>query len=249
MTVASVPAEPLPPPEPLHAYPLRPGLAPWLRADGAIQFGTDPMHALALAGLLPGERTAVAGILRTLLGATDPVPVDALAAASGLSVTRVQEIVAAIAHADLTQPHQTDGSGPVRDGLDPWPLARRFAGQESTMAIGRRTQVADRRAGARVVVDGRGGLVDSVGHLLRAAQVGTVRTGWYAGVSEEHDRTAPDPTLVVTIGRRLPQSRATDWGARGLDHRAAGGRPPRLGRHRPGPHRRARSVHPVHSAR
>ena len=201
---------------PTHAYPLRPGLAPWLRADGAIQFGTDPMHAVALAGLMPGERTAVAGILRILLGATGPVPVDSLAASSGLSVTRVREVVAAIAHADLTQPQSIDAADHVQDGLDPWPLARRFTGQESTMAIGQRTLLTDRRAGSRVVVDGRGSLVDFVGQLLRAAQVGTVRTGWYAGVSEEHDRTSPDPTLVVTVGRRLPQTRAADWVERGI---------------------------------
>lgn len=196
-----------------RAYPLQRGVLPLLRADGAIQLGSDPVHGVVLTGLTTGEAAAGIRALQTLAGATGPVEVQHLADCSGLSATRTREVVATVEAAGLTA---SAGPRPRTDTLAAWALARRHSGRETPLAGRRHTDLTERRGGARVVVDGRGNLVEAIGGGLRNAQVGTVRTGWYAAASEDLDGHSPDPSLVVTVGTRLPQSRAEDWRSRGI---------------------------------
>lgn len=195
--------------------PVHPGLRPVLRRDGSLQLGVDPVHGLLLEGVADDELAAVSSLLRILAGAAGPLPSSSLARATGLSAERIREVSAAVTDAGLT----VSGTATLpAGGLAAWSLARLRHGPE--VALGPRTVslLAERRAGARVTVDGRGPLTADVARLLTAARVGQVRAGCYAAVSEDLDTTDPDPVLIVTVGTRLPTGRAVTWQERGIAH-------------------------------
>ena len=199
----------------LLVHPLHPGLTPRIRADGSVQLGRDPVHGVVLAGLAGHEAAAATRLLRVLAEASAPVSTRTLAGASGLPEERVRQIVRTLDEAGLTRPDQ------VAHGcsdLAAWSLSRRGHGAERSLSSGAPLPVRERREGARVVIDGRGTLVDEVARLLRAAHVGAVHAGWYAGVAGELDEDGPDPGLIVTIGTRLPVVRAMDWFQRSIAH-------------------------------
>lgn len=197
------------------AHPLQPGLSPQVRADGTLQLGLDPVHGVVLTGLADHEAAPVSRMLGLLAGASDPVQPTTLAGATGLPEPRVIEIVRALDEAGLTrrdQPHPGGGE------LSAWSLSRRRLGGEQSASSGPPLSVTERREGARVVIDGRGPVVGDIGRLLRAAHVGDVRCGWYAGVGDELDSRHPDPGLVITVGTHLPRLRAMDWLRRSIAH-------------------------------
>lgn len=197
------------------ARPLHPGLSTQVRADGALQLGLDPVHGVVLTGLADGETGPVSRLLRILAGASAPVAPAALASASGVPEPRVVDVVRVLDDAGLmVRDRPTTGGGE----LSAWSLSRRRHGPEDGDPTGGPLPLRDRRAGARVVVDGRGRLVADVARLLGAAEVGAVRHGWYAGSGNELDSHTPDPTLVITVGTRLPRLRAMDWLSRAIPH-------------------------------
>ncbi|MCA1782368.1 MAG: hypothetical protein ABR500_11210 [Dermatophilaceae bacterium] len=197
------------------AHPLHPGLSPQSRIDGTLQLGPDPIHGVVLTGLAQHEAGPASRLLALLAEASDPVRSEALAGATGLPQIRVVEIVHALEEAGLTRRHP---AGPDRGDLSAWSLARRRHGGERSVLVGSPLSLKDRREGARVVIDGRGTVAEDVARLLRAARVGAVRCGWYAGAGEDLDDRGPDPSLVITVGTRLPRLRATDWLRRSIAH-------------------------------
>lgn len=206
--VASTPADRV-------IQPLHPGLRPVVRTDGSVQLGQDPVHGVLLTGLAPDETGAVTRLLRLLAGAASPLRSRILARSCGIPERRVLEIAEMLDHAGLTS-----ASAPIlpTGGLAAWSLARLRQGPERTLSTHRVSTVAERRSGARVAIDGRGPLALEIGRLLTTAQVGEVQSGWYAAAAEAHDRTSPDPTLIVAVSTRLPRGRAADWHARGIAH-------------------------------
>ena len=197
------------------ARPLHPELTTQVRADGALQLGLDPVHGVVLTGLADGETGPAGRLLRILAGASAPVTAAALAGASGLPEPRVLDVVRVLDEAGLTvRDRPTTGTGE----LSAWSLSRRRHGPEDGDPSGGPLPLRDRRAGARVVVDGRGTLVADIARLLDRAEVGMVRQGWYAGSGDELDGQSPDPSLVITVGTRLPRLRAMDWLSRTIPH-------------------------------
>ena len=195
--------------------PVHPDLRPLLRADGALQLGHDPVHGLLLDGLTDAEVAPVCHLLRLLAGAVPPLPSSTLARRTGLSSERILEVSAAVEEAGLSL------TGPPvlsTGGLAAWSLSRLRQGPEIGLDRSRPLTLAARRAGARVTIDGRGTLPGDIARLLTAAQVGELRSGCYAAVSEDLDSGAPDPSLVITVGSVLPRSRAADWQSRGIAH-------------------------------
>lgn len=197
------------------AHPLHTGLTPQVRADGTLQLGVDPVHGVVLAGLSADESAPVGRLLTLLTGASDPLPTSTLASLTGLTRHRVLEIIRALDDAGLTR---RDRATPVGAEMSPWVLARRKLGGERSVLLGTALPVHERRAGARVVIDGRGPLAGDLARLLRAAHVGEVHGGWYAGAVDELDARHPDPGLVITLGARLPRRRAADWLRRSIAH-------------------------------
>lgn len=195
--------------------PVHPGLRPLLRRDGALQLGHDPVHGLLLEGLRDDELVAASRLIRILAGAAGPLPVGSLARTTGLSTERVHEIATAVENAGLTV---TGPASLPAGGLAAWSLARLRQGPEVPLSSRAPSLLTERRAGARVTVDGIGHLAADIARLLTAARVGDVRGGCYAAVSEDLDPTGPDPTLLITVGTRLPSARATDWQERGIAH-------------------------------
>lgn len=195
--------------------PVHPGLRPLLRPDGSLQLGHDPVHGLLLEGLGEAELVPASRLLRILAGAAGPLPVLSLARTTGLSTERVHEIAAAVDAAGLTV------SGPAAlpaGGLAAWSLARLRQGPEASLSARATSLLAERRSGALVTIDGSGALAADLARLLTAARVGHVRTGCYAAAAEDLDPTDPDPTLMITVGPRLPAARAADWQERGIAH-------------------------------
>ncbi|MDO5501577.1 MAG: hypothetical protein Q4G67_00250 [Actinomycetia bacterium] len=196
--------------------PLHPSLSPWPRPDGAIQLGHDPVHGVILTGLAEGEVSAVVLLLDTLTTLIEPVSIDTLSCATGLSPARVGEIAELLAESALSQPA---AAGPCDDaGISAWEISRRRWGGESGLLERSPVALSERRAGTRVIIDGRSALVDQICALLVTAGVGSVRAGWYAGAADELLDDDPDPTLVITIGARLPRWRATEWQTRSVAH-------------------------------
>lgn len=204
------------------AHPLHPGLGPQVRSDGTVQLGHDPVHGVVLTGLAEHEAAAAARLLGLLAGASAPVRSSTLADSAGLTEDRVLEIVRALDDAGLTRRgHLVDGGS----DLSAWSLSRRRHGAERSLPVGSPLPLRERRAGARLVIDGRGAIVAEVARLLRGAQVSDVRSGWYAGAGEELDEDGPDPSLIITVGTRLPWARATDWLRRSIAHLPVVARP------------------------
>lgn len=201
----------------LPAQPLHPSLGAQVRWDGSLQLGVDPVHGVVLTGLAEHEAGPVSRLVGLLCGATGPAPPAVLASAVGLPVARVVEAARALDEAGLTRP---DHPGPGDAALSAWALSRRRHGRERTEPGARPLPLAlsQRREGARVVVDGRGPLVCDIACILRAAGVGRVLSGWYAGVGDEHADGSPDPSLVITVATRLPGVRAADWMRRSIPH-------------------------------
>lgn len=201
---------------PTVVQPLHPGLRPGTHTGDRIRLGDDPVHGVVLTGLHEGEAEAVSALLHLLAGAAAPLRATTLAAATGLAVTRVLQIAGVITDAGLTQAHPTASVGP--SGGDAWSLARLRAGGEQQLHRRRPSTMAERRAGSRIVIDGRGPLTGEIARLIGAAHIGHIRMGWYAGASEDHDLDSPDPCLVISVGARLPLVRARDWWERGIAH-------------------------------
>lgn len=195
--------------------PLRAGMFPRLRADGTIQLGSDPVHGVVVTGLAEHEREPTCRVLRILAGATAPVAAEALAAATGLPATRVSEMLHALDDAGLTRDPWV---GEMVDDVSVWSLSRRRHGAERSLRSRPPLGIRERRAGARVVVDGRGSLVVEIARALRAAHVGEVHCGWYAGAAGDLVDEGPDPSLIITVGARLPGVRAMDWWDRSIAH-------------------------------
>lgn len=201
---------------PAVVEPLHPGLRPSAHTHDTIRLGDDPVHGVVLTGLHTGEIQAVSALLHLLVGAATPLRVTTLASATGLSLGRVQQIARALGDAGLTEAQPTASVG--ASGWHAWSLARLRGGGEQQLLLRPPSTMAERRAGARIVIDGPGPLTAEIARLARAAHVGHIRTGWYAGASEEHDLDSPDPCLVVSVGARLPLARALDWWERGIVH-------------------------------
>lgn len=196
--------------------PLHPGLRPSAHSHATIRLGDDPVHGVVLTGLHDGETEAVSALLHLLAGAATSLRTTTLASATGLSVTRVRQIASALSDAGLTQAQPTASVG--FSGWHAWSLARLRGGGEQQLQLRRSSTMAERRAGSRIVIDGRGLLTAEIARLAGAAQVGHIRMGWYAGASEDHDPDSPDPCLIISIGSRLPLARARDWWERGIVH-------------------------------
>lgn len=199
--------------------PLHPGLRPFLRADGVLQLGEDPVHGMLIDGLADGEAAAVCRLLGRLAGAVSALPLLSLVRETGLSEARVREVASVIERAGLTR------VGPPvlpAGGLAAWSLSRLRSGPELALAPSPQHSggmtLAERRAGARVAIDGRGGLAAEIARVLTLAQIGQVRSGWYAGLAEDLDATSPDASVIITVSRYLPRSRARDWHERGIPH-------------------------------
>ena len=204
------------------ARPLHPGLSAQVRSDGSLQLGLDPVHGVVLTGLAEHERGPVGRLVALLCGATGPALPTVLARAVGLPAARVAEVARALEEAGLTR---RDHPGRGEGALSAWSLSRRRHGGERSEASLGPLPLAERRAGARVVVDGRGPLVTDIAGILRAAGVGEVVSGWYAGAGDDQADGAPDPGLVITVGRRLPGPRASDWLRRSIAHLPVVARP------------------------
>ncbi|MBC7309213.1 MAG: helix-turn-helix domain-containing protein [Actinomycetales bacterium] len=196
--------------------PLHPGLRPQGHSHDTIRLGEDPVHGAVLGGLEVAEVRAVSRLLDLLAGAAAPLRVTTLASACGLPVARVRQIVRALEDAGLTGARPDALAGDC--GLSAWTLARLRAGDEQPLHDRSASTVAQRRSGARVVIDGRGPLTGLLARLLGAAGVDRIRMGWYASAGEDHDRDSPDPTLVISVGTRLPFARSRDWWERGVVH-------------------------------
>lgn len=196
--------------------PLHPGLRPTAQTHDTIRLGDDPVHGVVLTGLARGEIEPVRALLHLLASAATALRATTVASATGLAVPRVLEIAAAITDAGLTHAHPTASAGPV--GWDAWSLARLRSGREQELHRRRPSTMAERRAGARIIIDGRGPLTAEIARLVGAAHVGHLRMGWYAGASEDHDLDSPDPCLIVSVSTRLPLIRARDWWKRGIIH-------------------------------
>lgn len=202
-------------PSPTVGHPLRAGLLPRLRADGTIQLGLDPVHGVVITGLADHERERMCRVLQILAGASAPITADALAAATGLPASRVGEVLHALYDAGLTHDPWV---GEVVDDMSAWSLPRRRHGAEQSLRWRPPLRVRERRAGARVVIDGRGSMVVEIARALRAAHVGDVHCGWYAGAAGDLVGEGPDPSLVITVGARPPGVRAMDWWDRSIAH-------------------------------
>lgn len=201
---------------PTVVEPLHPGLRPTAQTHDSILLGDDPVHGVVLTGLHRREIEPVHALLHLLASAAASLRTTTLASATGLSVTRVLEIADVLSDAGLTQSHPTASAGP--SGWDAWSLARLRSGGERELHPPRPSTTAERRAGARIVIDGRGPLTAEIARLARAAHIGQIRMGWYAAASEDHDLDCPDPCLIVSVGTRLPLIRARDWWERGIVH-------------------------------
>lgn len=203
-----------PPADPV-IHPLHPGLRPLVRADGSVQLGEDPVHGVVLTGLTRDETGPVTHLLRILTSAAVPLRVHTLSRACGVPERRVLEIAENLRHAGLML---SNTSALHVSGLAAWSLSRWRLGPEQELGARSTSTLWERRSGARVTIDGRGPLAMEIGRLLTGAHVGTVHSGWYAGLAGDLDHTSPDPSLIITVGTRLPRSRAAAWQARGITH-------------------------------
>lgn len=201
---------------PTLVAPLHPSLRPTAHTHDTIRLGEDSVHGVVLTGLLRSEIEPARALLHLLASAAAPLRATTLASATGLGLARVLEIAAVVGDAGLTHAHPSASAGPA--GWDAWSLARLRGGGEQELHSRPPSTMAERRAGSRVVIDGRGPLTSEIARMVGAAHVGHVRMGWYAGASEDHDLDSPDPCLVVSVGTRLPLIRSRDWWDRGIVH-------------------------------
>lgn len=197
------------------ARPLLAGLTPRIQPDGTIALGADPVHGVVLTGASMAETSKLYRLISRLASMSAPVGAEDLAAATDLPVTRVVELCDALDGAGLTTPHPIEAVGPDTAA---WAVARRRSGGEASLSGPSPLPLRRRRSGARILVDGRGLLVQEIARLLRSAGVGDVRAGWYAASADDHDPGIVDPALVICVVPRLPRQRSRDWARRGVSH-------------------------------
>ena len=197
------------------ARPLLAGLTPRILTDWTIALGADPVHGVVLTGASLAETSKLFRLITRLSALSGPVPSEDLAAAVGLPVSRVAELCDALDSAGLTTHHPVESVGVDAAA---WSVARRGSGGESSLSGPTPLPLRRRRSGARILVDGRGALVQEIARLLRSAGVGEVRAGWYAASADDHDPGAVDPALVICVGPQLPRERSRDWTSRGVTH-------------------------------
>ncbi|KAB7746208.1 hypothetical protein GA707_01400 [Nostocoides sp. F2B08] len=197
------------------ARPLLAGLTPRIQTDGTIALGTDPVHGVVLTGADVAETAKLFRLITRLATLSGPTPAAALAVAADLPVDRVVELCDALDGAGLTTHHPLESIGVEAAA---WSVARRRAGGESSLSGPSPLPLARRRSGSRILVDGRGLLVQEIARLLRSAGIGEVRAGWYAASADDHDPDSVDPALAICVAPRMPWQRSRDWSRRGVRH-------------------------------
>jgi bacteriocin biosynthesis cyclodehydratase domain-containing protein len=196
---------------------LLPGLRRLWRGRHSLQLGADPGRAVVLE--LPDYRAA--RLLDLLDGSRSERVLLAEAGRHGVRAPDAQALLDALRAAGLVVGAQT-----LLPHNLPEPMRRRLAAEAASLALrgtdapATPAQILRRRAGARVVVTGRGRLAAPVALALAQAGVGHVAST-LAGVAEEITRAAPG-TKTAPL-RRSETTFAVHAGATGPASLAAAG--------------------------